>query len=76
MYSVNYTVQDGTFIPSPPEKAFALDPPDVYKDSFDISADGRQFLFVRAEKGSHKTARREPIVVLNWTRELEELLPK
>ncbi|MGD2109349.1 MAG: protein kinase [Phycisphaerae bacterium] len=75
MYSVNYTLQDGEFRPSAPEVAFSFEEPDAYDESFDITADGKQFLFVRTEEGSKGAAAREPIVVLNWTKELETLVP-
>ena len=46
-----------------------------YDNTFDISADGKRFLFVTETEGTAKRVRREPTIVLNWTKELDTLVP-
>jgi sugar lactone lactonase YvrE len=73
--SVKYTVTAGKLVPSAPEIVFTRPDLEQYDSGFDVAADGERFLFaIGADKAA--SVRREPIIVQNWTKELEELLPK
>ncbi len=75
MQSVKYTVDGGVLTPLAPESVFTLANRKRYSNHFDISADGERFLLVSAVEGATASVRREPTIVLNWTKELEAILP-
>ncbi len=75
MHSVKFTVDGMVFSPLAPETVFTLADRKRYDNNFDISADGKRFLFVTETEGTAKRVRREPTIVLNWTKELEALVP-
>ena len=74
MRSVKYTAEGGVLTPLAPETVFTLAERQRYDTNFDLTADGKHFLFVESEAAT-TTTRREPTIVLNWTKELEALVP-
>lgn len=75
MHAVRYTVLDGVLTPSSPETVFMLPGRERYTNHFDVTADGKHFLFASALEATEARVRREPTIVLNWTKELEEIVP-
>ncbi len=75
MNSVKYTVADGVLTPLTPEVVFTLADRSRYDSSFDVTRDGKSFLFLTSVDAASTRIRREPTVVLNWTKELEALVP-
>jgi len=75
MMSVKYTVDENVLAPSAPEELFSLPDANRYDDYFDLTKDEKHFLFVSDVGTAATAARREPIIVLNWTTELEALVP-
>jgi len=72
---VKYTVTAGKLVPSTPEVVFKRPDIERYENGFEVAADGQRFLFA-VGTDTTAAARREPIIIQNWTSELEELLPK
>ena len=75
MHSVKYTVVGDVLTPHAPETIFTLVERKRYDDIFDITADGERFLFATAVEAAAASVRREPTIVLNWTIELDSLVP-
>ncbi len=75
MMSVKYTVDENVLAPSAPEELFSLPDANRYDHYFDLTKDGKHFLFVSDVGTAATAARREPIIVLNWTTGLEALVP-
>jgi Tol biopolymer transport system component len=75
MHSVKYAVVGGVLTPLAPETVFTLGESERYNNLFDITADGERFLFVTDAETDATAVRREPTIVLNWTKELEALVP-
>ena len=75
MHAVKYTVTGSDFTPFAPETLFTLDERERYDNRFDITADGKRFLFTASANDSATRVRREPTIVLNWTKELESIVP-
>ena len=75
MHSVKYTVVGGVLTPLAPETVFTLAEGERYNNPFDITADGERFLFVSTVETAAASFHREPTIVLNWSTELESLVP-
>lgn len=75
MYSVRYTVVGSALTPLVPEALFTLAEHKRYQRTFDITPNGERFLFVRAVETAAASVRREPTIVLNWSSELERVVP-
>jgi len=75
MHSVNYTVDGRVLTPLAPETLFTLADRKGYSPAFDITADGKRFLFTALVETAAADVRREPTIVLNWAQELQTLVP-
>jgi len=76
LYAVKYTVTEGKLAPLAPEIVFTPKDLERHQNEFEVTKDGNRFLFVVEADKTAASVRHEPNIVLNWTKELEELLPK
>jgi WD40 repeat protein len=67
-YSVSVAVQDGTFRAQLPELIFQMKK-DEYSLAYDLSNDGKRFLFRRAGQANVDSSR-DPTLIVNWFKEL------
>ena len=74
-HTVTYTVTDGVLTPLAPETIFSIEDSDRFRSAFEIDVDGKRFLLVGAVETAAANIRREPTIVVNWTKELAALVP-
>ena len=76
LYAVKYTVTEGKLAPLAPEIIFTPKDLERHQNEFEVAKDGNRFLFAVEADKTAASVRHEPNIVLNWTKELEELLPE